>query len=120
MRYADGAGFDQTNGLPTDLGEGKSVFASSFFFRMNENWGLRATHRFVVAAFAALMLLSLSGCATGRWNNGSSYRSNSYGTTRSRITGLLPRISIGAAQVAEMWPKYSFAAVCGLPETTIL
>ena len=37
---------DQTNGLPTDLGEGKSVFASSFFCRLNENWGLRATHRF--------------------------------------------------------------------------
>ena len=37
---------DQTNSLPTALGEGKSVFASSFFYRLNENWGLRATHRY--------------------------------------------------------------------------
>jgi lipopolysaccharide assembly outer membrane protein LptD (OstA) len=33
---------------PTALGEGNSVFTSNFFYRLNENWGLRAAHRFDV------------------------------------------------------------------------
>jgi lipopolysaccharide assembly outer membrane protein LptD (OstA) len=37
---------DQMNGLPTALGEGNSVLTSSFFYRLNDNWGLRAAHRY--------------------------------------------------------------------------
>src|SRR5207244_820080 len=34
------------SGLPTALGEGNNVITSSAFYRMNENWGLRAVHHF--------------------------------------------------------------------------
>jgi lipopolysaccharide assembly outer membrane protein LptD (OstA) len=30
----------------TGLGQGNNLFVSSFFYRVNENWGLRATHHF--------------------------------------------------------------------------
>jgi len=39
---------DFNTNSPIALGEGESVFASSFFYRLNENWGARATHRFDV------------------------------------------------------------------------
>ncbi len=37
---------DQFNGLPTDLGEGGSFLTSTLFYRLNENWGFRASHRY--------------------------------------------------------------------------
>jgi lipopolysaccharide assembly outer membrane protein LptD (OstA) len=41
---------DQFNGLPTDLGEGSSYLTSTLFYRLNENWGFRASHRYDVRA----------------------------------------------------------------------
>lgn len=32
--------------VPTALGPGNNVYTSSFFFKLNENWGLRLTHYF--------------------------------------------------------------------------
>jgi hypothetical protein len=37
---------DDTSTLPTSLGVGNNLFTSSIFYRMNENWGFRATHHF--------------------------------------------------------------------------
>ncbi len=34
------------SGSPTALGEGNNLFLSTFYFRLNENWGFRASHRF--------------------------------------------------------------------------
>lgn len=31
---------------PTALGQGENTFMSSIYYRLNENWGFRATHRF--------------------------------------------------------------------------
>ncbi len=31
---------------PTSLGPGNNLFASTFYYRLNENWGLRAAHRY--------------------------------------------------------------------------
>jgi lipopolysaccharide assembly outer membrane protein LptD (OstA) len=31
---------------PTSLGEGNNLFLSTIYYRLNENWGLRASHRF--------------------------------------------------------------------------
>jgi hypothetical protein len=33
---------------PTAIGQGDDVFTSAFFFRLNENWSVRATHHFDV------------------------------------------------------------------------
>lgn len=37
---------DDFSSSPTALGPGESVFTSSILFRLNENWGLRASHYF--------------------------------------------------------------------------
>jgi LPS-assembly protein len=37
---------DDFSGSPTALGPGENVITSSFLFRLNENWGLRAYHYF--------------------------------------------------------------------------
>jgi len=37
---------DNFSGTPTALGQGNNVITSSMFYRMNENWGFRATHHF--------------------------------------------------------------------------
>jgi LPS-assembly protein len=37
---------DDTSPSPTALGIGNNLFTSSMFYRLDENWGLRATHRF--------------------------------------------------------------------------
>jgi hypothetical protein len=31
---------------PTGLGQGNNLFTSDLFYRLNENWGVRASHRF--------------------------------------------------------------------------
>src|ERR1041385_1385446 len=36
------------SGLPTALGKGNNQVTSAIFLRLNENWGLRATHHFDV------------------------------------------------------------------------
>ena len=40
---------DDFSASPTALGEGSSTITSSFFYRLNENWGLRTTHNFDAA-----------------------------------------------------------------------
>jgi lipopolysaccharide assembly outer membrane protein LptD (OstA) len=35
---------DDFSGPPTELGEGSDLIRSTLFFRLNENWGIRATH----------------------------------------------------------------------------
>jgi lipopolysaccharide assembly outer membrane protein LptD (OstA) len=37
---------DDFSGTPTSLGQGNDLINSSLFIRLNENWGLRSTHRF--------------------------------------------------------------------------
>ena len=37
---------DDTSTSPTSLGPGNNVFSSTMFYRVNENWGLRAAHYF--------------------------------------------------------------------------
>jgi hypothetical protein len=37
---------DDFSPSPTALGPGENVFTSSFLYRLNENWGLRAAHYF--------------------------------------------------------------------------
>ncbi|MGN6556192.1 MAG: LPS assembly protein LptD, partial [Verrucomicrobiota bacterium] len=37
---------DQFNSSPTALGQGNELITSSFYYRMNENWGFRASHRY--------------------------------------------------------------------------
>jgi len=37
---------DDLSGLPTALGIGNNLFTSTITYRLNENWGLRAVHRF--------------------------------------------------------------------------
>jgi LPS-assembly protein len=39
---------DDNSGTPTALGPGNNQVNSSLFYRVNENWGLRATHQFNV------------------------------------------------------------------------
>ena len=39
---------DDFSRLPTALGQGDDVFTSAIFFKLNENWGTRATHHFDV------------------------------------------------------------------------
>src|SRR5260370_38055440 len=39
---------DDLSTSPTALGEGNNLLTSSLFFRLDENWGLRTTHRFDV------------------------------------------------------------------------
>ena len=39
---------DDFSRLPTALGQGDDVFTSALFFKLNENWGARATHHFDV------------------------------------------------------------------------
>jgi hypothetical protein len=39
---------DDFSTSPTALGQGNSLFLSSLYYRLNENWGLRATHHFEV------------------------------------------------------------------------
>jgi len=39
---------DDISSSPTALGPGNDLVTSSFFYRLNENWGLRATHQFNV------------------------------------------------------------------------
>jgi hypothetical protein len=34
--------------MPTGLGEGNNIFTSSFFYRLNEDWGMRANQHFDV------------------------------------------------------------------------
>ena len=34
------------SGSPTALGQGNNLFLSTIYYRLNENWGLRAAHRF--------------------------------------------------------------------------
>lgn len=34
------------SGSPTALGQGNNLFLSTIYYRLNENWGLRASHRF--------------------------------------------------------------------------
>jgi hypothetical protein len=34
------------SGSPTALGAGNNLFLSTIYYRLNENWGLRASHRF--------------------------------------------------------------------------
>jgi lipopolysaccharide assembly outer membrane protein LptD (OstA) len=35
---------DDFSGPPTELGEGSDLIRSTMFFRLNENWGFRASH----------------------------------------------------------------------------
>jgi hypothetical protein len=35
---------DDFSGPPTELGEGSDLIRSTLFYRLNENWGLRASH----------------------------------------------------------------------------
>ncbi|MEY2428685.1 MAG: LPS-assembly protein [Verrucomicrobiota bacterium] len=37
---------DESPSNPTGLGQGNSLIASTFFYRLNENWGFRASHHF--------------------------------------------------------------------------
>ena len=37
---------DDLTGLPTALGLGNNIITSSLFYRLNENWGFRASHHF--------------------------------------------------------------------------
>lgn len=37
---------DDFSRLPTALGQGDNVFMSALFFKLNENWGTRATHHY--------------------------------------------------------------------------
>jgi len=37
---------DDLSGLPTALGQGNNLITSAMFYRVNENWGLRAAHYF--------------------------------------------------------------------------
>ena len=37
---------DDLSTSPTALGEGNNLFTSTILLRLNENWGLRASHRF--------------------------------------------------------------------------
>ena len=37
---------DDFSNSPTALGEGNNLFTSTILLRLNENWGLRASHRF--------------------------------------------------------------------------
>ena len=37
---------DDFRPVPTALGEGNDLISSSLFYRLNENWGLRATHHY--------------------------------------------------------------------------
>jgi hypothetical protein len=37
------------SGSPTALGPGNNLFLSTFYYRLNENWGFRASHRFSAA-----------------------------------------------------------------------
>jgi LPS-assembly protein len=37
---------DDLSASPTALGEGNNLITSSMFYRLNENWGFRATHNF--------------------------------------------------------------------------
>ena len=37
---------DDFSRLPTALGQGDNVFTSALFFKLNENWGTRATHHY--------------------------------------------------------------------------
>ena len=37
---------DDFSSSPTALGQGNNLITSSFFYRLNENWGLRALHNF--------------------------------------------------------------------------
>jgi hypothetical protein len=37
---------DDFSGLPTELGRGNNLIFSTLFFRLNENWGMRATQHF--------------------------------------------------------------------------
>ncbi len=37
---------DDLSGLPTALGVGNNIITSSIFYRVNENWGFRASHNF--------------------------------------------------------------------------
>ena len=37
---------DDLSTSPTSLGVGNNLFTSSFYFRLNENWGLRTSHWF--------------------------------------------------------------------------
>jgi hypothetical protein len=39
---------DDFSGSPTALGQGNDVVINSFFYRLNENWGLRARHHYDV------------------------------------------------------------------------
>ncbi len=39
---------DDFSRLPTALGQGDNVFTSALFFKLNENWGTRATHHYDV------------------------------------------------------------------------
>jgi len=41
---------DVPTAAPIYLGDGRNVVSSSFFFRLNDNWGARTTHRFDVHA----------------------------------------------------------------------
>jgi len=37
------------SGSPTALGPGNNLFLSTFYYRLNENWGFRGSHRFSAA-----------------------------------------------------------------------
>jgi LPS-assembly protein len=39
---------DDFSGSPTALGQGNNLITSSIYYRLNENWGFRATHHFDV------------------------------------------------------------------------
>jgi LPS-assembly protein len=38
-----------TSDSPTSLGQGNNLFLSTFYYRLNENWGFRCSHRFSAA-----------------------------------------------------------------------
>jgi lipopolysaccharide assembly outer membrane protein LptD (OstA) len=41
---------DDFSGSPTELGQGNNLITSTLFYRVNENWGLRAAHRYDIDA----------------------------------------------------------------------